>query len=150
MRKEYFIFLVFVISAAIVSGYTLAFASCFKVIANHNPDTRALIAAYQAKDKNTQISYKNTAGIDEDISNPTPHGNSISRAEMMVVSSEEKEQLVIMLTALGMQEGQDYNQFIKNFQQQQSLNPTGNLDSATLNKIVQQVKLKRTKFRLES
>ncbi len=158
MKKEHFIFLVFVASAALVSGYTLAFTSCYKVIMNQNLEPGAIIAEQQFAGEtiSSDISDTNTASEGcsvaclTDAQAAASTEGAPSSTEMMVVDSVEQAEIEAMLTALGLQEGQEYSQFIREFQQQQSLDPTGNLDSATLNLIMQQLKLEKVTQRLRS
>ncbi len=158
MKKEHFICLVFIASAALVSGYTMAFASCYKVIMNQNPEPRAVIAEQQTENGNigTDISDTSTAAEGcsvaclSGVQTGSATGEAPSSTEMMVVDSIEKAEIEAMLTALGLQEGQEYSQFIREFQQQQSLDPTGTLDSATLNLIMQQLKLEKVTQQLRS
>ncbi len=158
MKKEHFICLVFIASAALVSGYTLAFASCYKVIMNQNLEPGAVIAEQQTQNDTLGPDISDTSTAAEgcsvacltDTQTASPTDKAVSSTEMMVVDSVEKAEIEAMLTALGLQEGQEYSQFIREYQQQQSLTPTGTLDSATLNLIMQQVKLERVTQRLRS
>ncbi len=158
MKKEHLIFLVFIASAALVSGYTLSFTSCYKVIMQQDPERGAIIAEQQSENQNIapDISDNSTAAEGcsvaclSDVQTQPSIGTAKSKTEMMVIDNIEKAEIEAMLTALGLQEGQEYTQFIRDFQQQQLLEPTGILDSATLNLIMQQVKLDKVIQRLRS
>ncbi len=158
MKKEHFILLVFIASAALVSGYTLAFASCYKVVMNQNLEPGAVIAEQQTGDKSIGPDISDTSTATEgcsvacltDAQTASSTEGAQSSTEMMVVDKVEKAEIEAMLTALGLQEGQEYSQFIREFQQQQSLDPTGTLDSATLNLIMQQVKMEKVTQQLRS
>ncbi|KUG03880.1 hypothetical protein ASZ90_018659 [hydrocarbon metagenome] len=155
MKKEHFILLVFIASAALVSGYTLAFTSCYKVIMNQNLHPVAVIAEQQAGSKNIGPDISDTSLAAEDctiacLTDVQKTEGTQRSTEVMVVDSLEKAEIEAMLTSLGLQEGQEYSQFIREFQQQQSLDPTGTLDSATLNLIMQQAKLEKVSKRLRS
>jgi hypothetical protein len=157
MKKEHFILLVFIASAALVSGYTLAFTSCFKVITDHNGGTAAILAHQQIENNGSHPDEANKAAPGEegltslaDTQSSSIGTGSSQHSEIMIIDNSEKAEIDAMLAALGLEEGQESSQFIKEFQEQQSLDPTGNLDSTTLNRIMQKLKLETVTQRLQS
>ncbi len=144
MRKEHYIFLVFMVSAAIVCGYTLAFASCYKVIMNDNPPAVLTASADGISPADASVQQQS------DPAAPTQVASADTETEMMVISAEEQKQIEEMLITLGMQEGQNMQDFLIDYQKEQNLQPTGNLDSMTLNSVIIQTKLYKTVQQMNS
>lgn len=133
MRREHFIFLILIVAAAVITGSTIGFASNFDVIAAHikQPEINNLDSPVTTVDKDKdKLSFdlEVLPSLDTDLN----------------ISEKEQKQIVEMLNILGMVDNTNYNQFIKDFQTQHALPPTGSLDSKTLNLIIEQVKLTQT------
>lgn len=128
MKKEYFIFLILIVAAAVVTGSTIAFASNFDVINS---------SLNQTPTANLESQLADVSNDKEDLS------DSDDTYEVTVISAGEQEQILRMLKALGLVNGADPEEYIKNFQAQNSLEPTGNLDSETLSLIIEQIKLEK-------
>lgn len=153
MRKEYLFFLVMVLAAAIITGATIGFISNFHYIVN------------QPQDSSSQVEPTTSPAGQGDLANSkavTPAGQEDSNTDnqvrkvavvkpsnpsaeqgYLVLSREEKQQVINMLESLGANKDGDYSEFIKDFQKKKSLTPTGNLDSLTLNAIIQEVTRQR-------
>lgn len=144
MRKEHYIFLVFMVAAAVVCGYTLAFASCYKTIISENPPA-GIIASEKA-----QQPSQNPKPQESESTAATQLASANSETEMMIVSQDEQQEIEEMLRTLGMQEGQDLEEFLIDFQKEQNLEPTGNLDSITLNTVITQTTLQKAIQRMNN
>ncbi len=126
MKKEHMIFLVFLLSAAVVAGATAGFISNFKYIAQYY-----------------QTAQAQTCMVAQEPEEDSVAGTTNRAEKVLVVSEQEEEAILDMLLDLGMDQAEDPSRFIAEFQQEQSLEPTGNLDSVTLQAIIQQATLKK-------
>lgn len=126
MKKEHVIFLVLLLAAAIVTGSTAGFISHFKYIVQYQ-----------------QAGHTQTCATTQEPEEDHADRASNRSEKVMVVSDQEEEAIYDMLLELGMNQGEEPSRFIAEFQQQQSLKPTGNLDSSTLQVIIQQATLKK-------
>lgn len=146
MKKESLFFLVMVLMAAVIAGATIGIVSSFDIIVD-----RINVMNSEAQTVNTEVAEGEEASDPAMVTEKTPPDaadqptayqgttdgvSSSTSSDVMVVTSEEKAQITEMLHELGMTEGADYNQFIKQFQQQQSIPATGSLDSRTLRVII--------------
>lgn len=146
MKKESLFFLVMVLMAAVIAGATMGIVSSFDIIVD-----RVNVINSEAQTVNTEVADGEEAADSAVVTKKTPPDASDqptayqgtasgvsdgTSSDVMVVTSEEKAQITAMLHELGMAEGADYNQFIKQFQQQQSIPATGSLDSQTLRVII--------------
>ena len=140
MKKEYLFFLVFVLAAAIVTGATIGIISNF-----HYIEKQAKENLSQIESAEQQASASNSGEQIDSINNTDNEINNAHVAEQgyMVLSGGEKQQVIDMLVSLGATRDGDYNDFIRNFQRKKSLNPTGSLDSLTLNAIINEVTRQR-------
>lgn len=159
MKKEYLFFLVMVLAAAIITGATMGFISNFHYIVNQTPDSSSQVepasqkaAAPSPTGEGNAVDNKVAAPDGQEDSNidnqarkvavvkpPTP----TSERGYLVLSGDEKQQVVNMLVSLGADKDGDYSGFIRNFQKEKSLPPTGSLDSLTLNAIILEVTRQR-------
>lgn len=144
MKQSTFFFLTLVLAAAIITGSTLG------VISNFENIKTAVQNQPVANVANTEASER------EEIS-PTGNGPSSSQAtvqtalaptgsnstELMVISPEDGAEITSMLVQLGMTGETDSTEFIKQYQQTRGIQPTGNIDSMTLNSIIKDVKQQR-------
>ncbi|NLW91708.1 MAG: hypothetical protein GXY34_08925 [Syntrophomonadaceae bacterium] len=145
MKKENMFFLIMVLMAAVIAGATMGIVSSFDVIVDrinvmnsevelHN---KALAEAEEADTAATEKApAENQAQAVAVSGASTGSINYSTTSDIMVVTAEEKAQITEMLHQLGMPQGGDYNQFIKDFQQRQNLPATGSLDSCTLRVII--------------
>lgn len=133
-------FLVMVLMAAVVAGTTIGIVSNMGIIID-----RVNVINSGAAVPDTEIAAEVHNTSPEALKTPAESSSEPAAAsayctettsDLMVVTGEEKEQIIAMLQQLGMPVGGDYNQFIKDFQQQQSLPATGSLDSRTLRIII--------------
>ncbi|MDD3853540.1 MAG: peptidoglycan-binding domain-containing protein [Syntrophomonadaceae bacterium] len=132
MKKEYYFFFIFVIAAATLIGSTIAVISNMGNIINHHNATQT--DAGVKPDKSAYHVSADEINIGKDAVAETDY-------ELMVVSDLEQQQIDAMLKQLGKSDDQDKGQFISEFQQLNSLPPTGTLDSKTLHLIITQVTL---------
>lgn len=130
MKREYYIFLVLIVAAAVITGSTIGIASNFDIIASKT------IPAQITTIDNPPTSTENDEAI-SNIALTTDFNTDLN------ISEQEQVQIIEMLYILGMVNTSDYNEFIKDFQTQHALTPTGSLDSKTLNLIIEQVKLEQ-------
>lgn len=141
MKKQYAIFLVLIICAAMVGSSTLVIVLNMPVIAQAS---QRLQAEAERPASSTQTAETMTASTEASPSNKSVAMESTSHGYTPVVNeftAAEREQIARMLNDLGLQ-GQDISSdMVKNFQNQNSLNPTGNIDNNTLNEIIRQLAL---------
>ncbi|HZK43367.1 MAG TPA: hypothetical protein VFC73_03685 [Syntrophomonadaceae bacterium] len=138
MRKEYYIFLILIVAAAVIAGSTISLAGNIDIISPNLNQSQVTSSA-----KETLPNEKKTE--ETLLSSINTHNN-----EVIVISAEEQNQIIEMLQALGMVNKQDSNEFIKHFQTQNSLTPTGALDSITLDIIIEKVKLEKANRSLQT
>jgi hypothetical protein len=149
MKKEYLFFLVLVLAAAIVTGATIGFVSSFHNIQQQAQENISQVQAteQQALEKSDRVKNDNgNAEVnDNEVTNVaiTQYAAPITEQGYLVLSREEKQQIVDMLVSLGATKDGDYSTFIRNFQKEKLLPPTGNLDSLTLNAIINEVTRQR-------
>jgi|GEM_PF-6462802 hypothetical protein len=141
MKKQFAIFLVLIICAAMVGSSTLVIVLNMPIIAQTSQRLQA---------EAEQPAESNQATETEIASNQTSQTNQVVAMELSSQSSAplsneftpaEREQIVKMLNDLGMQEQDISTDTIKSFQNQNSLSPTGNIDTHTLNEIIRQLAL---------
>jgi len=146
VKKENLFFLVMVLMAAVVAGATIGIVSSFDIIVDRinliNSEAQVQNAEIADGEEATGAPAAEKAPAETTVQPAAVQGASVGTAttsttsDVMVVTAEEKAQITQMLYELGMPEGGDYNQFIKEFQQQQSIPATGSLDSRTLRVII--------------
>jgi len=133
-------FLVMVLMAAVVAGATIGIVSNLGIIIDRVnvinsgsavPDAEVASEVHKTSPK----VEKTTAESSSQPAVASAYCTGVT-SDLMVVTGEEKAQIIAMLQQLGMPANGDYNQFIKDFQQQQSLPATGSLDSRTLRVII--------------
>lgn len=148
MKQSTFFFLVLILAASVVTGSTLGVASNFALIkstaqnqnqsvTNNASINKSVPKQSSAADKTAQANKKTDATVQ------TASASSDDKStELMVVTPEESAQITSMLVKLGMT-GDDSDQFVKQYQESHGIQPTGNIDSVTLNSIINDVKLQR-------
>lgn len=159
MKKEYLFFLVMVLAAAIVTGATIGLISNFHYIVNQNPNSSSQVESVN-QEAATQPSAQPNAesgdkAVEPSVQQSSDSGNEVQKVAVvnqpastkeqgyLILSGEEKEQVVNMLVSLGANQEGDYSEFIRKFQKEKSLTPTGSLDSLTLNAIILEVTRQR-------
>lgn len=148
MKKESMFFLVMVLMAAVIAGATIGIVSSFDIIVDRINVMNSEVESYNNELAESEEAATDPASTVEKapaetqaepaaVNGTSAGGTNISTtSDIMVVTAEEKANITEMLQDLGMPQGGDYNQFIKDFQQQQNLPATGSLDSATLRVII--------------
>lgn len=146
MKKENLFFLVMVLMAAVIAGATIGIVGNFDIIVNRvnimNSEAQVQKAELADGDETTCTPTAKKAPAETETQPAAISGGASAvtvtstTSDVMVVTPEEKAQINEMLHELGMAEGGDYNQFIKDFQQKQNLPATGSLDSRTLRIII--------------
>lgn len=159
MKKEYIFFLILVLAAAIVTGATIGLISNFHYIEKQAQENVSQVDLAQQK-ASTPNSDKQGDSVKNENVNPegeSRHNNDteakkvaitqptapVTEQGYLVLSREEKQQIIDMLVSLGATKDGDYGAFIRNFQIEKSLPPTGNLDSLTLHAIINEVTRQR-------
>ncbi|MGI5922081.1 MAG: hypothetical protein ACOX6I_10140 [Syntrophomonadaceae bacterium] len=137
MKKETVFFLILTVAAAIVVGSTLGIMNNIQYLAKNG-------ALYRA-DEVPQAAAKDPAATTEQQKAiaASSAGSSKTVSQDMIMSPQETSQIRDMLLRLGMQEDSDYSQFVMQYQQAHGIRPTGNMDSMTLNTIIEEVKMQR-------
>lgn len=147
MKKENFIFLILLILAAIFCGSTLAIATNYSYLAQNAKQLQvaeAHAASSQAESIAADLRQDNSP-VSSETSQPqsAAAGQSLSDSgqnnDEMDITPAEKQQIEDMLTSLDQNQGSDYTQLLTDFQAKHSLNPTGCLDTQTLNAIIRAV-----------
>ena len=160
MKKEYYIFLILIVAAAVITGSTIGLASNFDLIMKNSPLQAEQMQAEQAQSGQTQTEQLSTehlqiASIDKPMednsmdttaelaatpNSPSRGGNSPYFKDDLIISPHDRRQILGLLVVLGMIDTNNYDTFLKEFQTQHELNPSGNLDTDTLNHIIEQVR----------
>lgn len=140
------IFLILILCSAIVTGTTIGIAANFPLLTQHIQSTTDQAAEYEPTPSAEQQSADQDAGFIN-----VANSEELNRShQMMVVTSEEKDEIRSMLEQLGMSSDQDEAEFIREFQINNSLSPTGSLDSQTLNMMIKQATLNKASRSLSS
>jgi hypothetical protein len=143
MKPTTYIFLVLVLAAAIVTGSALAITSNFQAIktaadqqnqSGSSPNAREAVSKDAAGTDSASVKPPQNAAVQ------TASVNSDTDTEFMVVSPQENAEIAAMLQNLGMTDSRDS---IKQYQQTRGIEATGNLDSITLNSIINDAKIQR-------
>ena len=142
MRKDYLFFLVLVLAAAVVAGSAVGFVSSFDIVVQHlktinsQSSHSSTLNPINMADNNKPAIPKEKQDNDTPVSYQYPAASTKGSEELMVLTTEEKEQIIAMLHILGMPQDGNYNQFLSDFQSAHSLPSTGCLDSRTLRIII--------------
>lgn len=150
MKRQYAFFLVLIICAAMVGSSTLVIVLNMPIIAQTSQRLQAEAEqtaksnpAAETQTASTQTSRKDTVvAMESSNQAPSPVSGEFTLAE--------KEQIAQMLNELGMQEKDISADSIKSFQNQNSLSPTGNLDTSTLNEIIRQLALVKAQAAMDA
>ena len=158
MKKEYLFFLVMVLAAAVITGATIGLISNFHYIEKQVQENQSAAETPQQqasapldepnnpiKSETVNSDSKDNINTNNEVKTVAVVRPATSSTEQgyLVLSGEEKQQIVDMLVSLGATKNGDYSTFIRNFQRAKSLPPTGSLDSLTLNAIINEVTRQR-------
>ncbi|MDD2509895.1 MAG: peptidoglycan-binding domain-containing protein [Syntrophomonas sp.] len=152
MQKGYFFFLILMLASAVILGSTIGLISNVSYMVQHTDllktqssepssegninDATIPLVPQPAGDASSQDLNQSNKNSGSSFAT-----SSSSSSEYMVISQEEKEQIKRMLFSLGMDEKDDLNQFVREFQKNNALEATGTLDSQTLDAIIKQTTL---------
>ncbi len=154
MKKEYLFFLVMVLAAAVITGATIGLISNFHYIEKQVQENQSAAETPQQqasapldepnnpiKSETVNSDSKDNINTNNEVKTVAVVRPATSSTEQgyLVLSGEEKQQIVDMLVSLGATKNGDYSTFIRNFQKEKSLPPTGSLDSLTLHAIINEV-----------
>lgn len=152
MKKEYFIFIILILAAAIVSGSTLCFFSNFKYISQQ-------IKVQQQQTKASQAADSADSGLSDQTAKADMPSAASDSTQQLALSSTNAETLVsqtdqneidAMLDAVDTNGNEeDYSLRIKNFQKKNALPITGVMDTQTLNALINRATLQRAIEHLE-
>ncbi len=140
MKKANFLFVILIVAAAVITGSTIAIASNFDLLvaqANQTQVVQSDKIGFQL-DELEKIPELSESEFDQ-VLTQFPEQDISNEA----FSQHEQKQVLEMLYALGMVNGNNYNEFILDLQKKHKLEPTGELDSQTLSLILEQFKLKK-------
>lgn len=147
MKKSTFFFLVLVLAAAVVTGSALGVISNFDIIKNaaqHNNQSAGNDAVADNPSSETEQKNAGQEQAQDDKAIQTASASAANTAtEVMVVSPEENAEITSMLVKLGMASDADSDDFVKEYQANHGIQPTGSIDSITLDTIINDVKMKR-------
>lgn len=166
MRKEYVVFFVMFGIAAMLTGFTVGFVANYQFI-NEAIQTgmaqQEQIASNNEKEKAPEHKAAQTSVSDSESTAPaaskvasttaaaassTPAAAVVTQAQLdgsvlnIPLSVDDVQSVNDMLDALNVDGGASESDRIRNFQSQTGIAPTGELDSYTLNAIIQQVTVK--------
>ncbi len=139
MKDANFLFIILIIAAAVITGSTVALANNFDfVFAQLNATPSASQATENtpppANTKTIDAELPNINALIVETNQPSADENNVT------FTPHEQRQVLEMLYALGMIKETNYEEFVKDFQVEHNLNPTGELDSKTLTLIIKQSK----------
>lgn len=147
IKKGNFFFLVFLLAAAVILGSTLGVISNINYIVQKNEMNKQKSTSSQAEEDNAaepvKISPPTASPADNASDNlefevtPVQSSSSVN-PDQIDIGDEERHLLKEMLYNLGMKDTDDFNNFVRAFQNKNSLRATGNIDYPTLNAIIQQ------------
>lgn len=162
MKKEYYIFLVLIVAAAVITGSTIGLASNFDLLIR---DKLIPVQQVQAEKSQSELLTKEQSSVEQvqiasvelaaennidtratitpitpsrGVSEPAPYfDNDVE------INPHDQEQILGLLVALGVISPLNYDKFLEEFQTLHELNPSGHLDASTLNLIIEQFRTGR-------
>jgi hypothetical protein len=141
MTRGQTVFLFLMICAAVMTGATLGVISNFDIMLHQS---QLISDSTAASIDQLPVEPGDNSEIASSVPITVATNDQVSRSnQLMVVTSQEKEEIRGMLRQLGMSEDEQESEFISNFQRSHSLNATGNLDSQTLNLMIKQATYNR-------
>ncbi|MDD4802649.1 MAG: peptidoglycan-binding domain-containing protein, partial [Syntrophomonas sp.] len=166
MKKEYYLFFILILAAAMVAGSTLGITMNYKYISeqvinqrsqqetlqahpeqqSHSPlevkiPPEDMPPAIPSKPNNDSASQSNN--ITDDTSASVTVSSSSGGNRILLLSQAEKSDIEIMLTATGIAANDNYSQRIREFQENNSLSATGIMDSQTLSLLIRKTTLQQ-------
>lgn len=121
-----------------VTGATFSFTAHFPYILEQ---AETFSVADSSTQPQAQLSVNNNGK--QDINSTKVALTNNKSTDLMVITSQEQDQIIQMLVSLGMQQSDNYQELIRDFQARNKLTPTGSLDSLTLNTLINQVQLEK-------
>ncbi|MEN6324795.1 MAG: peptidoglycan-binding domain-containing protein [Syntrophomonas sp.] len=148
LKKGNFFFLVFLLAAAVVLGSTVGLISNINYIVHKTEMSKEKPTSSKAEEETIAEPTNNspeTAPQADYASNnlessppPAQSASPVADPNQIDIGNDERQLLKEMLYNLGMKETDDFNAFVRAFQNKNSLQATGNIDYSTLNAIIQQ------------
>lgn len=150
IKKGSFFFLVFLVAAAVILGSTVGLISNINYIVHqrmNNHNSTSSQAEETVSDEPADASREAASETDNanNCESSTPSAQSAllpADPNQIDIGDDERQLLKEMLYNLGMKETDDFNAFIRAFQNKNSLQATGNIDYSTLSAIIQQSTLR--------
>jgi hypothetical protein len=157
MKKEYYWFFILILAAAIVAGSTMGIIMNYNYISAQIIKERSNQEALEAQAKQKPTSNSLEVKIpNQDIppnipqkttntttSSTTQSGTSVSPApasgngnKILILSQAEKRDIEMMLTTVGIPANNSLSQRIHEFQDKNTISPTGIMDSQTLGALI--------------
>jgi archaellum component FlaG (FlaF/FlaG flagellin family) len=124
LRKKYFGFFILFLAAVVIAGFTMGIIINYKNLSQ------------QALAKSIPVAAQPSTAVSSD-----PTSVISGNGELMVMSQAEKGEIELMLNTVGISADKEYNQRINEFQEKNTITPTGILDSWTLGTLINQVKM---------
>lgn len=118
MKTSHYFFLILILSAAIISGTTLAILNNFTIIKEHLL-TKDNIKSYQEAEKQTQDTehFIKESRIENKI---ILNSNTVSSRDNLLLSLEEKQEISSMINDMNIEENSDFKKNINEFMEKNS------------------------------
>lgn len=146
MKKEYYLFFMFILAAALVTGSTLSVCANFKYLSQQSKlqqQQQKSISAKKTSDAASTADNSNTSKTESAVAaGPKLADNGTSGSNKMIISHDEQAEITAMLEAMG-SGNEDYTLRIKDFQEKNSLPVTGVMDTETLNLLINKATLQK-------
>jgi len=162
MKKEYYWFFILILAAAVVAGSTLGIMMNYKYISEQvikaRSNQEAIEAQAQEKPASSSLEVKIPSqdippNIPQKSTNTTTPASTQSSApvysapapasgngnKLLVLSQDEKRDIEMMLSTVGIPADKEYSQRIREFQEKNTLTTTGIMDSQTLGALINKV-----------
>lgn len=145
IKKGNFFFLVFLLAAAVILGSTIGLISNVSYIVHQGMNKQN--STTSKVEEKTVTEPADTSSETAPQTDNAKNESSVPSAQSALPSAnpnqidigdDERQLLKEMLYNLGMKETDDFNNFVRAFQNKNSLQATGNIDYQTLNVIIQQ------------
>lgn len=154
MRKEYIVFFSLILAAAITAGSTLSLADNAQALVkystaqqkeNQKPvdNEKNQSASEEKRSEKTYADPSSALKLNPQDAQKTSYIYIADENKPVSLTEEQKAQVMAMLKELGMKSEEEYSHFLLKFQEEHNLPPTGQLDSLTLELIVNQVQIER-------
>lgn len=134
MKKESYLFFIFLMAAAVVTGSTCGILSNIKHVSDYVQSPSVSIeGTVESAALNQNISY----------SSSTEQADLDAQNDNLMLSMQDQQEVNVMLNNLLENEDRGFYDRLKSFQAKNSLETTGMLDVQTLSILIQQAKLDR-------